>query len=52
MRKFRAINIDKLVKSQKILFSVIPAETGIRQYQQVLDAPGLPNAGAGLSSPA
>jgi hypothetical protein len=35
--KLGASEFDELVKSPKTLFSVIPAEAGIREYQEVLD---------------
>jgi hypothetical protein len=37
---YEAINLDELVKSRQIAFSVIPAEAGIQSFQAVLD-PGV-----------
>jgi hypothetical protein len=34
---FKDSNIDGLVKSQKVAFSVIPAKAGIQLFQGVLD---------------
>jgi hypothetical protein len=34
---YETINVDGLVRSQKTSSSVIPAEAGIQEYQEVLD---------------
>jgi hypothetical protein len=37
MSVYESINVDGLVRSQKTPFSVIPAEAGIQEYQELLD---------------
>jgi len=44
-----SIQIDELVKSPKTLFSVIPAEAGIQEYQGLLDPGACPGRDPGFA---
>jgi len=48
MKKAAEINVDELARIPKTPFSVIPAETGIQEYQELLD-PGF-RRGDGLGT--
>jgi hypothetical protein len=48
LRDFHRKN-DELVKSQKTPFSVIPAEAGIQEYQELLDPGACPGPDPGFA---
>jgi len=47
-REFRITKFDGLVRSQKTPFSVIPAEAGIQEYQELLDPGACPGPRSGI----